>query len=187
MRAQFVVLDAVRDHVPPFSGPLSARACVPVRRAVPRSIRKEGVSIHYSGRFCMEKMELIHLLPPALDAIVLLDADVFCVNGCAAKFRDQFSRLGPEQFVLAPRADPRMILGGGSSPQEVGVPPRSEGINSGVLLINVTRMRVFEKSFCPNASWWRCILKQAPMGYNSAGGDQVSTSVRACVRVQRNR
>ena len=98
----------------------------------------------------------------------------FCVSGCAARFRDQFSRLGPEQFVLAPRADPRMILAGdAASQQAVGVPPRSEGINSGVLLINVTRMRHFERRFCPNASWWRCILRQAPMGYNGAGGDQV--------------
>ena len=74
--SQFVVLDDVRTEMPPFTGPMSARVCQPVRRAMPRSIRKEGVTIHYSGRFCMEKMELIHLLPPEIDAVVLLDADM---------------------------------------------------------------------------------------------------------------
>ena len=171
----------------PFAGALHQRNCTTVRRQIPRSIKKEGVSNHYASRYCMEKMDLVHLLPLEVRTVVLLDADIFCVRGCAARFRDELAAFNTEQFVAAPRADPRILLRSSSpskatrstaavsSPkraQNLTIPSRSEGINSGVLLIDVVRMRMFEEAFCPGERWWRCVLRAAPMGYHGAGGDQ---------------
>lgn len=167
----YVVADATAERAPPFRGGLSARGCAPVRELPWVEFPKPAAGGHYSGRWCMQKLELLSHLPADVRTAVMLDADVYLTRDGLRILRDELRALRPAQFLAAPRTDARVSRRHPNGSSWLGVPHRSEGINSGVLALDVGRMRTFAAGFC-GAQWWRCILDSRPKGYNDVGGDQ---------------
>ena len=171
----YVVADAT-SYPPALSGPLAARSCAVAKELDWADIGPAGVAgpagNHYSGRWCMQKLELLRHLPDSVETAVLLDADGFLLPRGMRVLKAQLAQLGSQQFVAAPRTDARVERRSSDGTRSLSVPKRSEGINSGLLAIHIPRMRAFEAQFCPGQPWWRCILRDQPKGYNHVGGDQ---------------
>lgn len=172
----FIVGEATATPPPRLSGALHARACIEESSAT-HHLRWADVPLtaagsHYSGRWCMQKLELLRHLPPDITHAVLLDADTYVLPGGIRLLGEELNALTPTQFLAAPRTDARDAWTMRNGTSVLGVPRRSEGINSGMLAVHLPRMRAFESAFCPGSPWWRCVLDEQPKGYNHIGGDQ---------------
>ena len=136
----YVVADATAPP-PELSGALARRQCAYERDLAWAEIAPFAAGSHYSGRWCMQKLELLTHLPSHVRTAVLLDADAFVLPEGMRLLRDQLGMLGPDQFVAAPRTDARVERRLSNGTSRLVVPHRSEGINSGLLAIHLPRMR----------------------------------------------
>lgn len=171
----YIVADST-SSAPRLNWGLSARTCAMTRELEWADIGPLGAAgpagNHYSGKWCMQKLELLTHLPESVTTAVLVDGDAFVLPDGMRLLRDQIAELAPSQFVAAPRSDARVAWRFPNGTSMLAIPRRSEGINSGLLAVHVQRMRAFASNFCRGMPWWRCILKTQPKGYKHVGGDQ---------------
>jgi hypothetical protein len=158
---------------PRFTGAMAERKCDVIRSAMRWALVPAfAAGNHYSGRWCMQKLELLTHLPHYVESAVLLDADAYVLPNGMRLLGGYIRDLKAPRFAAVPRTDARVHLVLRNGTRSLRVPHRSEGINSGMLALNVTRMRAFGETFCPGRSWWSCVLDTQPRGYNDVGGDQ---------------
>ena len=150
-----VVFIVVSDGMlPRLRGNLGARNCSLSSNSLPRAtIRAET---HYSRAFDMEKLLLLAHMPQEEERVVLLDADTFCTPSTARAFGHVFEHMSGSQIVAG-------SLSGAF---------HTDDINSGVLAVDLKRMRAWERSFCPGSVWFACVYRfynrPGRPGYNAA-------------------
>jgi len=97
------------------------------------------------------------------------------VRDCAALLAAEFRRLDTEQFVLAGRSGVRdtvkRLIDHVSLPTYVA--NEYAGLNSGVLGLDLRRMRQWAATFCPRAPWWHCVVKSRPASFDWGFADQL--------------
>jgi len=134
------------------------------------------IDAHYSSGFGLEKLELLRHLPVDVEAAALLDADSFCLGRCASLLRQALLEAKGAQLVAVARTSSRvnqLQRATRRGAAQLSIPHRSEGVNAGVLVLNASRFRAFERAYCQREPWWRCAMREAPRGgYRGVGGDQ---------------
>lgn len=181
----FLVTDARPAVAPSIDGPFGARrlcaryattelphksVLASMLATVPSADQSHPVRI---AGLAIAKLELLRHLPTTLGKVALLDADTYCVRGCGAKLAGQVPGAAEPSsrahFISASRSGMRS-WGGGHQLQV-----RFDGINSGVLVLNLTRFRLFVAAYCaewPVYEWHRCVVQRAPAGTNWRMSDQ---------------
>ena len=139
------------------TGDVGARSCDRLHTSV---IRRPPVkSSHYSTSHAMTKLDVLEHLPRDLPAVALLDTDTFCIADCASRLQAQHRamvRASDTAFVAATRSPP---LKSSQNDHTAGtLRDGRDGINSGVLVLDLERMRAFATRYCPHRPWWMCVI-----------------------------
>ena len=125
-------------------GEVGSRPCSQSAESLARSLdlraRAPG---HYSGQFVMEKLMLHAHVPSEVGRVVLLDADTFVLPGFAAAIGEVLNQMHGRQFVA------------GSTNGAF----TSDNINTGVLAVNLNKMRAWERGYCPGHYWFECVTR----------------------------
>ena len=186
----YVISSASRSSPPAFDGEISVRKCSRALVAKPSSITMR--SGHVSATFARHKLNLLQHLPPGLDAVVLVDFDAYCVGACVWPIAAHLAQTSASQFVVASQSGNRVWEQRCRKPTEApascafsvygyGIVPADETINSGLLALNLTRFRWFERDFGREStacagdgelSWWRCVMRHFPPERSWATADQ---------------
>lgn len=139
------------------SGDVGARSC---DRLHTTGIRRVPVkSSHYSTCHAMTKLDVLEHLPRDLPAVALLDTDTFCIADCASRLQAQHRamvRASDTAFVAATRNPPLKSSQNGHTAGTLR--DGRDGINSGVLVLDLERMRAFATRYCPHRPWWMCVI-----------------------------
>lgn len=152
------------------SGDVGARTCDRLHTTV---IRRPPVrSSHYSTRHAMIKLDVLEHLPRDLSAVALLDTDTFCIADCASRLQAQLramARSSDTAFVAASRSPPLKSTQDGYAAGMLGP---GDGINSGVLVLDLERMRTFATSYCQRRPWWMCVIEDKNQSSYDWHGDR---------------
>jgi len=180
----YMVIDSDKPQpTAPFSGALGLRKChfLLTKPRAPVGYIK-GMRGHYSQEFVMEKLDLLASLPSSLQSVVLLDSDTFVTPAYSGLLLSELAQMDSRQFVAAARAEARTYITGphgapiANCTNEwcLNIPPASEGVNSGCLVLNLTRFRAWNAAFCDRGArpWYACALELSGRGsFLFQGGD----------------
>tara|TARA_B110000046_G_scaffold183383_1_gene219409 strand:- start:76 stop:1323 length:1248 start_codon:yes stop_codon:yes gene_type:complete len=129
------------DPLQRLNGEVGLRTCSQSADLLTRS--SAHAASHYSASFVMEKVMLHAHLPPEEERVVLLDADSFILPGAAGAFGEVLNQMTGRQFVAA-------STNGAFT---------SDNINTGVLAVDLKKMRAWERSYCPGRYWFECVAR----------------------------
>ena len=184
-----IITDNSSTTPPPVIGPLSNRHCVKTHETPVPAALLHVQSTFKKGRHqvrggsspsAIVKLDVLrHIsVPHSQDMVVLLDADTYCI-GCAVPLLQQMRRFaGPAVFLAASRAGNRRwssgtAAGKAAAVRRVVVPRGMDGVNTGVLVLNITRFSTFAESFCPSRPWYECAMERLrPPGHDWRWADQ---------------
>ena len=100
----YIIADAAAPP-PRLRGPIGGRRCdedVDARLEW-ADVPSAAAGNHYSGRWCMQKLELLAHLPPSVQHAVLLDADTYVTREGLRLLGEHIHSLEAPQFVAASR------------------------------------------------------------------------------------
>lgn len=176
----YVVRSATAASQPKFKGDraLVQRRC---RRVSSKISAVAMRTDHYHGAFARHKLNLLDHLPRGLEAVVLMDHDTFCIGPCVQALSAHLAKLDAQQWVIAgqtgirqpartdKRCTPRHgVVNQHQCPRGVllyGIAPPDDKINSGVLVLNLTRFREFAERLVRTCTaqgqeWWWCVMSR---------------------------
>jgi hypothetical protein len=151
----------------------SVRTPLPPKYADCRGDPKGGC--HYSFTAASVKLDVLQHVPDELSRVFLVDADVHCVADCVAMLETEFNGMLSTQFITAGRSGVRNVNTRAADGERV--PDTDKGIygglQSGVLGLDLGKMRRWERTFCPSKPWWHCVVDSRPPSFKWGFADQL--------------
>ena len=136
---------------------------------------KCGSDCHYSFKSASVKLDVLKHVPQEVSRVILLDADIHCVKDCVTTFETEFNQLNSRQFIAAGRSGVRDLVTRIADGKSVPAVHKGVygGLQSGVLGLDLVKMRRWERVFCPDKPWWHCVVASRPLSFKWGFADQL--------------